>query len=856
MPFVHQLQAYGDRPAVVAPDGTEISYRQLAARVSDVADRLGSVRRLVLIAASNDVEPLVTYLAALQGGHPVLLASADDRHHRDALVAAYDPDVVLSPTAGGWQLHERRPGSAHTLHPELALLLSTSGSTGSPKLVRLSAANVQANAASIAQYLGIRDTDRAVVSLPLHYCYGLSVVNSNLLCGAALILSKHSVVDPCFWSAFREHRATSLHGVPHTFDLLDRIGFDRLELPSLRYVTQAGGRLPAHQVRRFAELGERTGWDLFVMYGQTEATARMAYLPPGLTASHPSAIGVPVPGGSFELVSTGRADEGELVYSGPNVMLGYAHGPADLALGRTVDVLATGDIARRTPDGLYEVIGRKSRFVKLLGLRIDLDRVERILADAGITAACTGTDDGLIVAVTGADAGHVLRTVSARLGLPVGCIRTITVDELPRLGNGKIDYRTLGERARADAGSFAGTTRGPVRALGRLRRARERSVRAVFVRVLGEPDVDGDASFVSLGGDSLSYVEMSVALEDVLGCLPEDWHVLTVTELERARRRRRFGRAMETAVALRAVSIVLVVASHVGALHVLGGAHLLLALSGYSFARFTLVPVAGWGFPRRIGRSLARIAVPTVLWISWLAATEDHVRLRNIALLNAYLDPGFWNYWFVESLVQILALAALLFSVPAVRRFEHAHPFGFALTVLAVALVARGYGGPGNEFSALFMSLHLVLWIFALGWLAGRSRTAAQRAVVGALVLVLLPGFFGDPVREAIVAGGLLLVLLRPRIVLPRPAPRVLALLAGASLSIYLTHYAVYPELLPHVPPAVVVVLSLAAGIGGWLIVRWAARVAAAVLGRRGRPRPLSGAEPVGPFRAAPARAL
>ncbi len=190
----------------------------------------------------------------------------------------------------GHGVHHRHRGGRQ-LHDDLALLLSTSGSTGSPKLVRLSHENLIANAAVIAEYLGIRETDRAATTLPMSYCYGLSVIHSHLLVGAGLILTEHSVVDDEFWELFRRHRGTAFAGVPYTFELLERAGFDTIDLPDLRYVTQAGGRMPPERVRRFAELGERKGFDLFVMYGATEATARMAYLPPELALSRPTAIG-------------------------------------------------------------------------------------------------------------------------------------------------------------------------------------------------------------------------------------------------------------------------------------------------------------------------------------------------------------------------------------------------------------------------------------------------------------------------------------------------------------------------------------------------------------------------------------
>jgi acyl-coenzyme A synthetase/AMP-(fatty) acid ligase len=201
----------------------------------------------------------------------------------------------------------------------------------------------------------------------MSYCYGLSVINSHLLRGAGLVLTDLSVVDPCFWELFRDRGATSFAAVPYTFELLERVGFADMDLPSLRYVTQAGGRLDPEKVRSYAEQGRRKGWDLFVMYGQTEATARMAYLPPALSTTAPGAIGVPVPGGEFRIEPIPGLADGELVYTGPNVMLGYAQSPADLAAGRTITELRTGDLARKHPTGVYEVVGRRSRFVKIVG---------------------------------------------------------------------------------------------------------------------------------------------------------------------------------------------------------------------------------------------------------------------------------------------------------------------------------------------------------------------------------------------------------------------------------------------------------------------------------------------------------
>ena len=243
------LPLLGGRPGDVAlvTAGDAVTYAELSARVDARRTELGPTRRLVLLEAGNDVESVVTYLAALTGGHPVLLAAPGDVDRHAELVAHYRPDVVQHGASG---LEERRPGSAHDLHPDLAVLLSTSGSTGSPKLVRLSRANVVANARSIAAYLGIRDDDRAITSLPLHYCYGLSVLNSHLVAGAGIVLTELSVADECFWTLAAESRATSLAGVPYTFELLDASGFRDRACPTCGTSPRpAAGWIPRASVR-------------------------------------------------------------------------------------------------------------------------------------------------------------------------------------------------------------------------------------------------------------------------------------------------------------------------------------------------------------------------------------------------------------------------------------------------------------------------------------------------------------------------------------------------------------------------------------------------------------------------------
>ncbi|BBX17442.1 AMP-dependent synthetase [Mycolicibacterium duvalii] len=796
-----------------------LTYGELADGVDEFARTLGTGRRLVLLETLNDIATLVRYLGALAGGHVVLPVAAGGDHR--AIVETYRPNVIVD--GAGVRTHSPE---THHLHDDLALLLSTSGSTGSPKLVRLSHANLMSNAAAIAEYLGIRATDRAATTLPMSYCYGLSVIHSHLLAGAALILTDLSVTDEQFWTLFRRHRGSTFAGVPYTFELLERIDFPSMDLPHLRYLTQAGGRMPAERVRRFAEQGQRRGWDLFVMYGATEATARMAYLPPDFALTRPEAIGVPIPGGSFSLEPCRDwpgEEIGELLYHGPNVMMGYAQCAADLATGRTVDVLRTGDLARQTTDGLYEIVGRKSRFVKMYGLRIDLHQVETRLRDDGVAALCVDHGDGLaVVAAGGHDATTVRRSAAAAAGIPTEGVHAVAVTELPMLTSGKPDYQTARKLAR-DAE--------PARA------PRDHTdLRALFGEVLhlDPADIGEEASFVDLGGNSLSYVAMSVRLERMLGQLPAHWPQMPIRDLQqlpppRKPRRRFWDTTMETGVALRAAAIVLIVVSHAELFEVWGGAHILLGVAGYNFGRFCLTPLPRRRRIRHLRTTIAWIAVPSMVWVALALVITDDYHLTNLVLADKFLGPSdsmtSGRLWFVEVLVWILVALAVLFWLPAADRIERRYPFAVAAVFLAVGLAVRF--GPGSDLDAKFTVL--AFWFFALGWAAAKASSTVARVAVTLALFVGLIGYFDHTEREVLVAVGLVLLIWLPTLRCPAPVAVVAGVLAEASLYTYLTHYQVYPLFGEH--RVIGVLASLLAGVA----------VTAAVTALRRRLRPTSG---------------
>ena len=802
LPLVAGLAEHGDRPALLGPDGA-VPYAVLAARVAAVAARLGTRRRLVLLAGAQDEAGLTAYLGALAAGCPVLLVPPGERSA--AWVEAYDPDVVLT----GGQLLERRAVTRHDLHPDLALLLTTSGSTGSPKLVRLSQDNLQANAEAVAEALGVRPDDRALTTVPVHHSYGLSVVHSHLLRGATVVPTSLSVADECLWALLEQTGATTLPGVPYTFDLLERVGFADRVLPSLRLLTCAGGRLAPDRVRHWAQVGRRRGFDLSVMYGQTEATARICVLPAALALEHPDAVGYAVPGTRVHV------DAGEVVVEGPGVMLGYAEGPADLARGRSLDVLRTGDLGTLDEDGLLRITGRRQRTAKVLGLRIDLDHLEAALAGP---ALCVEDDGVLVAAVQGpGDDAALRRQVAAAAGLPVGAVRAAHVVGLPRLDCGKPDRCAV------------------ARLVPPSRRPLTDDLRTLYADVLDREDLTDDSTFVSAGGDSLSYVELSLRLEDVLGHLPPSWHTTPLRELRPAVRRHR---GLETSVALRAIAIVLVVSFHSNALAVVGGAHLLVGVAGFNVARFALGPSPRRERLRQLGVSAARIGVPTVLLAAGVAlVTGDYglatVLQANVAFGPREFDPS-WQLWFVEALLQLLAVVAVV--VAGADRLERRWPFGLALAVVGVGLVTREVlpGGPDGIHTS-----PAVLWLFGLGWAAARAPDALRKGLVTLAVLATVPGSLGDGGRESVVVVGLLALIWLREMPCPRGLRRLAGVLASSSLYVYLTHWQVYP-LFEVDHPWLGVLASLAVGVATWQLVERTVS-ATAGWGRRRLRRPSAG---------------
>ena len=546
-----------------ANTGQTVSYAQLMALINHCQKQFPrDGKQLLLAQVSNDIDSIVIYLAALLANIPLILINqGNDKAWRN-IDEQFKPTLNYRSVAGqGLIEHYPQRINNQAFPKELALLLSTSGTTGSAKLVQLSKENIHANANSIVEYLHITSNDRAITHLPMSYSYGLSVINSHLLVGASIVLNNLSVIDNNFWRCFNDYQVTNLAGVPHSYELLVKINFAALSLPSLRYLTQAGGRLSTDLVRYFATLAQQNGWLFYIMYGQTEATARMAYLPPDKTLQYPDSIGIAIPQGRFSLFDEhnrviNKAEViGELVYSGANIMLGYAEQLTDLYQPRRSDLLKTGDLAKRDAQGLYYIVGRKSRFLKILGHRINLDELEKALNSAGLRVICGGTDALMIVMTTQKNSVVAIKKhLKNNFSLNHNQFSVVVVDELPLLANGKINYAQLTALSQSEFAKNCLITN---------ENTLPNNVRVVFEQIFERGDFDDNSSFASLGGDSINYVHTTILLEKKLGKLPQGWEKLSITSLANYHSAEKPSIIAQTSMSIRGLLCILVVAWHV-----------------------------------------------------------------------------------------------------------------------------------------------------------------------------------------------------------------------------------------------------------------------------------------------------
>lgn len=446
-------------------DGNRLTVGAVKALADMLSKSLPS-RSLLFLLTRNNVGGIAWVLGSLLSGNvPLILSANTETGLLGNLTDTYLPQYICAPSdmaeesveqvvadEFGYRLRATGADKVKNLYPELSHLLPTSGSTGSPKLVRHKYENIEAAALNISTFFELTDADRPLMVLPLHYTMGLSMIFSHLKVGATVLITDRNMTDPVFWKFMKEEKATSFTGVPYSYEILDKMRFTRMKLPDLKLLTQGGGKMPRELNLKFAEYCRDNGKKWIATYGQSEGTARMAWLPPQYAISKMGSIGIAVPNGQLSLRNldgsfiTTPSGTGEMCYAGRNVTMGYARCREDLMLGDERNgFLPTGDIAYRDEDGFYFIQGRMGRFLKIFGNRIGLDECEQIVKGVvSCECACTGNDDRLIVYLTAEEEGEKAKAALIEaVKLPANVIEIRVIDSLPKNEAGKILYSKL-----------------------------------------------------------------------------------------------------------------------------------------------------------------------------------------------------------------------------------------------------------------------------------------------------------------------------------------------------------------------------------------------------------------------------
>ena len=460
--MMFDLQKYSENIAVETESGLRLTYAELEKAGRQITAGL-EPRRLTFCLCENTIGSFVGYVGLMNANMPtVLLDGSKDIEIINGLIAHYQPKYVwaLSTVAitGGKRVCEYEDyvmlelaSEAYEIHPDVLLCLTTSGTTGSPKLVKLTERNLKSNAEAIAEYLKITSAERAITSLPMYYSFGMSVINSHLTKGATLLLTDKAVIQREFLTFLKEGKATSIAGVPYTYEMLRRLRFLKMDLPELKTMIQAGGKLNANIVKEYVESAQQTGKEFIVMYGQTEAAPRMSYLPFEKAIEKYASIGIAIPGGKLSVRDVNDQEiqtpdvDGELIYEGPNVCMGYAECIADLATGdENHGVLHTGDVARFDSDGYFYITGRMKRFVKVWGNRCNLDATEQLVKAITTSCACVGVDDRITIFVTKEGLESQIKDyLVEKTGLNVRAFEVRVIEAIPTLPSGKLDYQSM-----------------------------------------------------------------------------------------------------------------------------------------------------------------------------------------------------------------------------------------------------------------------------------------------------------------------------------------------------------------------------------------------------------------------------
>lgn len=460
--FLRDISDIRDRVAIVDAYDNRLTYGDLV-QMSEEYKRMIPSRSLIMILCDYAIQTVAFYYCQMNNHVvPILVDSKLEQSLLENLIQTYQPEYVWMSDSKADSLQSyitekiieksthvlaKTGYSSCELHSDVALLMTTSGSTGSPKLVRITYDGIRSNMEAYKKGVGLSEDDRLITTLPMHYCYGLSKLHIHWLAGARVYVTDVSMLNTKFWEFFERSQITNFGGVPYTYEILQKINFFEKEYLSLRFLTQAGAKLPEERQRWIAECLNNKGIEFYLCYGQTEATTYISLLQAEKATEKLGSVGCALDGLKVSIENPDDKGVGELVCQGKSISLGYATDRSMLAdEDDNCGILRTGDLAYIDEQGDIFIKGRTKRFIKMLGERVSLDEIEALLKIQypNNEFACSGEDNILNIYHTGAlEPREIQQFCKRKLSLQSKLCFVNEIDTIPRNNAGKILYGKL-----------------------------------------------------------------------------------------------------------------------------------------------------------------------------------------------------------------------------------------------------------------------------------------------------------------------------------------------------------------------------------------------------------------------------
>jgi acyl-CoA synthetase (AMP-forming)/AMP-acid ligase II len=740
----------------------------------------------------------------------------------------------------------------------VAQVAFTSGTQGEPKGIILTRANMWNTCRRLKEFMCLDRSIREYVGVPVYHSFGLGRCLAVAAAGGRAYIPAHGFDAVEIASMLRSEQINAISAVPSLWRTLLQ---QREVIGSLgarvRWIEIGSQSMTADEKRAMRGLFPNA--KIVQHYGLTEAS-RSTFLdvseaPDSLLSS----VGSP-----YGDVEIRVGDDSRILIRGSNVAaerLEQGHRV------RNVDRdgwFATSDMGA-VQNGILYFKGRLDDVINLGGLKISAEVLQQKVSEAlglGDSIAIVRVSDsrrgeGVLAAVTNdcaLDDARISEAIQAELAnhgiKAASSVHVMRVDAFPLTPSGKLQRNVLATR-------FEEEQRRPTRRPDHARPAwwrhmqmpifkRPASVLEIYQTMFPGRSIQSTDSFVGLGGDSLTYVEASIALESRLGRIPKDWQERSVASLEAIRPLTSWLKPVDTTIFLRFVCIIVIVAFHFSPFVYGGATFLLFVVAGYNFSRFQFPKVMENDSVRSILQSALRIAIPTVLVLLLVQTAITGYALDVLLLVSNFFLQENWHAltWYVEVLIQILIVLSVVFAFPSVRKFARSGQSRFALGFFSVSLLTAVVAPAIWDTAPLNDHVpHMLLWVFLLGWLLERSNTTRQRLAAGCISFIsplAVWGFSAQP--DYVYYGtfwiwiGALILILFDRIPMPVPLNVLAYWIGGGSLFIYITHWYIPPVLRRGFAVdnyVVDITVSIAVGVIAWICWEFLTRLLLQIAQRR-----------------------